>query len=93
MGTPGDVPPSVAIVEAVADLEGADPADLEPSLAEVIDPDALDKLFADRHAGHDRAGRVSLRYAGHDVVIHGDGRVVVDDGSDERAGPGGDDVA
>lgn len=42
------------------------------ALAEVVDPAALDSLFADRFAG-----RVAFAYSGFTVVVHGDRRVVV----------------
>lgn len=37
-------PPSVRVVEAIAEAEGVDPAALEPPLYDVLDPDALDAL-------------------------------------------------
>ncbi|RKD94639.1 HalOD1 output domain-containing protein [Halopiger aswanensis] len=40
---PGEQP-SVRVVEAIAAAEGVDPADLEPPLYDVLDPDALDTL-------------------------------------------------
>ena len=37
--------PTVAIVEAVSEATGRDPIEIQP-LAEVLDPDALDAVFA-----------------------------------------------
>jgi len=47
-----DVTPSLAVVEAIADLAGVDPADLADEtgivLYEHVDPDALDSLVVGR---------------------------------------------
>lgn len=69
-----DRPPSTAVVEAVADEEGVEPALLSPPLYEVIDPEALNSLV-------DGAGeefRLQFGYAGHLVRIDADGTVRVD---------------
>lgn len=70
-----DVPPSQAIIEAVADAEGVDLFDVsfpayEP-LYSVIDPEALDSLFD----GTTDDLRVELTYAGYDVTVFDGGRV------------------
>lgn len=71
------VRPSVAVVEAVATATGYDPYDVPP-LYEVVDPDALDDLFASKHDGTPRrTGRVTFRLAGCDVTVTGRGEVVV----------------
>lgn len=41
-----DPRPSTTVVEAVADRKGIEPDALSARLADVIDPDALDKLMA-----------------------------------------------
>lgn len=41
---PGE-PPSVGVVTAVASVLDETPADLRPPLYDVVDPDALDRLF------------------------------------------------
>lgn len=63
-----DRPPSMKIVSAVADSEGADPTDIPP-LYQVIDPDALDNLLADRSV------TVSFEYFGYNVVFDRSGTV------------------
>lgn len=65
--------PVHAIVTAVADATDTDPQDLPP-LYDVVDPDALNSLFA-RPATTVR--RVRLEYAGHEVVVRGSGEVHV----------------
>lgn len=70
---------STRVVEAVAAAADADPLEMAP-LADVVDPEALDGLFA---SGAE--GRLAFRYDGHDVTVHSDGRVLVDDeAEDER---------
>jgi len=58
---------STAIVEAVSASTGTPISEL-PVLYDVIDPDALDALFAGRRA----SGRVEFRYAGHVVTVRAD---------------------
>ena len=65
-------PVGIALVEAVAHREGVDPTELPP-LYDVVDPDALEALFAPRSGGRPTGVReVSLSYCGYDVVIRGD---------------------
>jgi hypothetical protein len=45
-----------AVVTAVAEAKGVDPMELEPPLASVIDPDALNSLFRTDH----RIGHITL---------------------------------
>lgn len=74
----GDEPPSETIVMAVADAKGCAPTDLPP-LHDVIDPDALDSLFADTLDGRIRSGgRLTFRYCDCDVAVLGWGKVLVD---------------
>ena len=69
----------ISIVDAVAAARGCDPADLEP-LHDVVDPDALQALFA----GSGRStGRIQFAYGDHTVVVDADGNVLVRDGPDE----------
>lgn len=67
------------VVETVAAAEGVDPCDLERSLFDVIDPDALEALFQVTNAGHRRTGTVTFEFCGHTVVVSSDGTVVLDD--------------
>ena len=60
---------STAVVRAVSALRGVDPCSLRP-LAEVLDPESLDSLFAPTHDDTPRrGGRVSFVYAGCRVAI------------------------
>lgn len=63
-----------AVVTAVAKAKNIDPMDLEPPLASVIDPDALNSLFKkDLRIGH-----ITFQYSDCEVTIHSDGTVNVD---------------
>lgn len=64
--------PSISVVLAVADREGVDPTELDPSLAEVVDPDALDAVF---DGGDARDGTIRFEYHGYRVEVRGDGTV------------------
>ena len=69
-----DTPVSEMVVSTVAQVKGVDPLELDP-LYDVIDPDALDSIFA---AGDGESSmELSFEMAGCDVVVHGDGEVVV----------------
>lgn len=61
--------PSEEVIEAVANEEGLDPAELRSPLYDAIDPDALDALF------RNSAGAVSFEYHGYAVVVTSDGIV------------------
>lgn len=75
---------STAVVEAIAEREGVDPADLELPLYEAIDPDALDALFSPPGGNREPvSGRISFVYGGYNVEVAGDGEVTVTDREDE----------
>lgn len=78
---------TTAVLAAVAGREGVDPIDLEPPLHDVVDPDALEALFADAVDGTARGDVVvEFTYCGHRVRIDGGtGEVTVADA--ERPSP------
>lgn len=68
-----------SIVETVSEKEGVDCSDLPP-LNEVVDPEALEHLFATRSNGIPRGdGHVTFLYCGHTVTVYSDGRVELDE--------------
>jgi len=74
---------STAVVEAIAEHEGVDPADLELPLYQAIDPDALDALFSPPEGDRDPvSGRISFVYDGYDIEVTGEGEVTVTDRED-----------
>lgn len=55
-------PVSMAVVRAVSALNGCEPCSMRPLMG-VVDPDALDTLFAEQDDGEPRpGGRVSFVY-------------------------------
>lgn len=68
---------SYRVIEAVADAKGTEPAALDP-LYHVIEPDALDSLFANTANGRPRSlGRVLFVFAGCEVAIDADENIDV----------------
>lgn len=73
-----DLPPSIAVVEAVARSRNCDPRELE-SLDDIVDTDALNALFTPRYDGSPRgSGSLSFPYEQRDVTVFSDGRIVVE---------------
>ena len=68
---------SETVVDAVAQLDGIDPLDLPSSLYEAVDPDALDELFGNGTKQGAPESEIRFQFAGHLVVVTGDGRVQV----------------
>ena len=67
-----DLPPSMAIVEALATADGIDTLTLE-SLYTVVDAEALDRLFAHRARLPDGERTIVSLTAGEKIVCVGDG--------------------
>jgi len=65
------------IIDVVADLDGVDPVELTPPLYSVIDPDALESLFASTNGDAPPRGHVSFRYRGYDVRVSSDGPIEI----------------
>ncbi|WP_137284939.1 HalOD1 output domain-containing protein [Halorussus salinisoli] len=68
---------SEGVVAAVSTVSDTDPAEMDP-LAETIDPDALNSLFAAQHDGTPRAvGNARFSFFDYDIVVSSDGRISV----------------
>lgn len=67
-----DGPVSRTVVRAIAEARETSPLALPP-LADVLDPDALDALYAGERA----ASRVTFEYAGYSVAVAPDRTVTV----------------
>ena len=66
------------IVTAVADARGIDPIEMDERLYEVVDPDALGHLFAERSDGTPRrGGQLTFRLADCEVTVDGERRISV----------------
>lgn len=69
---------TTTIVHAISNVTGADVTEAEFSLADHVDPTALDRLFRDRPDGTPRSsGQVSFDVFGHRVTVFGDGRITI----------------
>ena len=68
---------SQAVIDAVAAVENTPPAELTPPLYDVVDPEALDKLFP----GKPPLGKVVFNYNSYEVSVDADGYVAVMDHS------------
>ncbi|MFD1589082.1 HalOD1 output domain-containing protein [Halorientalis brevis] len=70
--------PSDLVLSALAAHEDCSALDLDTTLFEVMDPDALDRLFHGFGEPDAHPVSVSFTMLDHEVEVHGDGRVVVD---------------
>lgn len=64
---------SSAVVEAVAETSNTPPCDLPEQLHDVVDPDALDQLFA----GKETEGHIQFEFCGYLVTVESEGAVTV----------------
>lgn len=72
----GEDCPSLAVVRAVANASGGDPAALPP-LQETLDTDALDSLADGHGAGGAGWTRISFEYADFAIIVDSEGFVEV----------------
>ncbi|WP_256393348.1 HalOD1 output domain-containing protein [Natronoarchaeum rubrum] len=70
------MPPSTALVRAVADARGVEATELPP-LYDVVDADALDSLVREQEV------TMTIEYQGFLATIRGDGRLELVDQEDE----------
>lgn len=70
-----DRPPSIAIVEAIASIEGVRSTDVDFSLYDSVDSDALDTLFAD---GDDGGVVAVFHVSDYVVTVRDDGTITVE---------------
>lgn len=70
---------ATVVTEAIATLEGSDPESLQPPLHDVVDADALDRIFQPLDGDARRqSGRVEFPVQNYEITVWGDGTVVVD---------------
>lgn len=66
------------VIREVAATNGLRPEELDQTLADVIDPDALEMLFMDRNSGSNgKFGHIEFTFAGCNVVVRSSGDVSV----------------
>lgn len=68
---------SMSLVYALAELKETDPCDLGFTLADYVDPEALDLLFAGPHASDRHDAAIHLDIDGYEVFINASGRIHV----------------
>lgn len=68
---------SEAVIHAVADAEGIEPAELTTPLYEAVDPEVLDRFFSERSAEGNAPRQVMFPYSGYEVTVNGEGAVSV----------------
>lgn len=76
---PPGASPLVTVVDAVGEVADEPLADL-PSLADTVDPDALDAIFARDGGDRDGVREVSFEYGGYEVRILDGESVIVERG-------------
>jgi hypothetical protein len=72
----GDTSVTYEVVTEVAEQKDVPPEELRP-LSDVVDPEALDTLFASAPGTDHREGRVSFAYEGLSVTIDQNGSISV----------------
>lgn len=72
----GEARLSTTLVHALADIMGVDVTDTGFVLAEEIDPEALDMLFAPSD-GSGTVGHVAFSVDSHRVTVYSDGTIVI----------------
>lgn len=68
------IPPSIRIVEQVADVKGVSINELAP-LYETVDTDALDLLFRVESDRETEVGHVQLLYEGYTITVSSTGNI------------------
>ena len=67
---------SVAVIQALAEARGVRVDKIEQPLYDVVDPDALNRLFTERSRA-DVVGRVVFELDAHEVTVHSDGDILL----------------
>lgn len=67
---------SATVVHALADVMSADVTDVEFTLYDVIDPDALDRLFA-RSTDDAPPSHLAFTVENYQVTVYSDGEIVI----------------
>lgn len=72
----GETSLSITVVEALAEAKGVSPVDIEQPLYDVVDPDALDRLFVCED-DHGTSGYVVFELSSFEITVRSNGDVVV----------------
>jgi len=69
---------TTTLAHAISDVTGIDVTDTGFTIADYVDPGALDRLFRPKPDGTPRSnGQLSLTIWGCQVTVHADGRIVI----------------
>lgn len=69
---------STTVIHALADVMGVDVTDAGFVLYDSVDPDALDRIFAETVDGNSRSpGHVAFLARDHRVTVYGSGQIVI----------------
>lgn len=66
------------IIETIADAEGVPPEDLDGCLYDVVEPEALNRLFQQGDDGPATDGLVSFDFYEYTVTVHSDSTVEIE---------------
>lgn len=66
-----------AVFETLGNIPGFDPSDVDQTLFEAIDPDALEAVFCATNSSDRSAGRITFPFAGYELTVTAGGEVVV----------------
>ena len=70
---------STTIIEAVAAVTDTPPTEIDPRLYDILDPDALDRLFqpTKNRSRRRRSGQVTIPIDDCTVTVHADGNIEI----------------
>lgn len=68
---------TVAVIEAIAAVEGVSPVDVDVRLYDYLDLEALDDLFSHASRKGNAMWTMEFSVEGYDVTVHDDGAVTV----------------
>jgi hypothetical protein len=68
---------SEKVIRAVAEAEGINPRVVTPPLYEVVDPEALDRIFQPSTGSGPTNGNLTFSYSGHQITVGENGEVMV----------------
>jgi len=69
---------TTTVAHAISDVSGIDVRDAEFTLADYVDPEALDRLFEPREDGTPRMnGQLTFTVWGFQVTVYSDGQIAI----------------
>lgn len=65
------------VFDTLDQVPGFDPDDVDQTLYEAVDPDALEAVFSATRSSDRSVGRITFPFAGYELTVTADGEVVV----------------